>query len=184
MEPLAENRFVITKELYYEGALRVDREHMGPFTKKAMLALAAAWAVLAAVTLFSRGSVVFVLIELGVIGLVGVWLSVFFPRSRARRGWRALESRCGTDLERVTRFYEDRLEIDGAGAEVTIPYEEAEQFLSSDHLLILLSTGKKGVLLARDGFVTGSADLVQDLIEQYRAAPDDADEDEEKERSV
>ena len=156
MEPLAENRFVITKELYYEGALRVDRERMGPFTKKTMLALAAAWAILAAATLISRGSAVFVLIE----------------------------GRCGTDLERVTRFYEDRLEIDGAGAEVTIPYEEVGQFLSSEHLLILLSTDKKGVLLARDGFVTGSADLARELIEQYRAAPDDADEDEEKERSV
>ncbi len=102
MEPLAENRFVITKELYYEGALRVDWERMGPFIKKVMLALAAAWAVLAAATLFSQGSVVFVLIELAVIALV-----------------------------------------------------------------------------ARDGFVTGSADLVWELIEQYRAAPDDADEDED-----
>ncbi len=180
MEPLAENRFVITKELYYEGALRVDRERMGPFIKKVMLALAAAWAVLAAFTLFSRGSLVFILIELVVIALVGVWLTVFFPRNRARRGWRALEDRCGTDLERVTRFYEDRLEIDGAGAEVTIPYEEAEEFLTSEHLLILLSTGKKGVLLAQDGFTAGSAGLVQELIEQYRAAPDDADEDEDE----
>ncbi len=178
MEPLAENRFTITKELYYEGALRVDRERMAPFAKKAMLALAAAWAVLAAVTLFSRGSAVFVLIELVVIALVGIWLTVFFPRSKARRGWRALEDRCGTDLERVTRFYRDRLEIDGAGADVAIPYGEVEQFLSSERLLILLSTGKRGVLLAQDGFVTGSAALVRELIEQHQATPDGADEDE------
>ncbi len=178
MEPLVENRFTITKELYYEGTLRVTRESFGPFAKKATLALAAAWAVLAAATLLSRGSAVFVLIELVVIALVGVWLNVFFPKSKARRGWRALEDRCGTDLERITRFYEDRLEIDGAGAEVTIPYEDVERFLSSEHLLILLSTDKKGVLLDRNGFVMGGEDLVRELIEQYRAALDGADEDE------
>ena len=102
MEPLAENRFTVTKELFYEGMLRVVRESHGPFIKKVMLVLAAAWAVLAAFTLLKRGSLAYAVVELVVVVLIGVWLSV----------------------------------------------------------------EKLGVLVARDGFVSGDTDTVQALIEE------------------
>ena len=166
MEPLAENRFTITKELFYEGMLRVTRESYGPFIKKIMLVLAAAWAVLAVVTLLGSGSLSYAVVELVVVVLIGVWLSVFVPRNKARRAWAAMENRSGGDLERVTRFYPSYLEADNASEEITVFYEDIRQILQSEHLLVLLSVEKVGVLVARDGFVSGDAVAVQALIKR------------------
>ena len=166
MEPLAENRFTITKELFYEGMLRVTRESFEPFIKKIMLVLAAAWAVLAAVTLKGSGSLSYAAAELIVVVLIGVWLTVLVPRNKARRAWAALEARCGADLERITRFYPGYLEADNGMEEITVFYEDIRRILQSEHLLVLLSTENVGVLVARDGFVSGGADAVQTLIEK------------------
>ena len=166
MEPLAENRFTTTKELFYEGMLRVTRESYGPFTKKTMLVLAAAWAVLAVVTLLGSGSLSYAVVELVVVVLIGVWLSVFVPRNKARRAWAAMENRSGGDLERVTRFYPSYLETDNGMEEITVFYENIRQILETEHLLVLLSVEKVGVLVARDGFVSGDTATVQTLIEE------------------
>ena len=166
MELLAENRFTITKELFYEGMLRVIKESYGPFTKRIMLVLAAAWAVLAAVTLMGSGSLSYAVAEFVVVVFIGIWLSVFVPRNKARRAWSALENRSGTDLERVTRFYPNYLEADNGVEEITVFYEDIRQILQSEHLLVLLSVEKVGVLVARDGFVSGDTAAVQALIEQ------------------
>ena len=166
MEPLAENRFTITKELFYEGMLRVIKESYDPVIKKIMLVLAVAWAVLAAFTLVRRGSLLYMVIEFVVVVLIGVWLAVFVPRNKARRAWAALENRCGADLERVTRFYPSYLEADNGIEEITVFYEDIRQILQSDHLLVLLSADKVGVLVARDGFTTGNAAATQELIER------------------
>ena len=64
MELLAENRFTITKSLFYEGMLRVFQERFGPFTKKVLTVLAVLWAIMAAVTLFFSGSLSYALFEL------------------------------------------------------------------------------------------------------------------------
>lgn len=166
MEPLAENRFTITKELFYEGMLRVTGESYGPFIKKVMLVLAAAWAVLAVVTVLGSRSLSYAVVELVVVVLIGVWLSVFVPRNKARRAWAAMENRSGSDLDRVTRFYPGYLEADNGMEEITVFYEDIRQILQSEHLLVLLSVEKVGVLVARDGFVSGDTAAVQALIER------------------
>ena len=165
MEPLAENRFAITKELFYEGMLRVIKESYDPFIKKVMLVLAAAWAVLAAFTVFMRGSLSYAVVELAVVVLIGVWLSVFVPRNKARRAWAALENR-GGDMERVTLFYPGYLEAGNGVEEVTVFYEDIRQILQTEHLLVVLSVEKVGVLVERDGFVSGDTATVQALIEE------------------
>ena len=170
MEPLAENRFTVTKELFYEGMLRVTKESYDPFKKKILLVLAAAWAILAVATLISSGSPAYAVVELVVVVLIGVWLSVLVPRSKARRAWAAMENRSGGDLERVTRFYPSYLEAGNGMEEITVFYEDIRQILHSEHLLVLLSAEKVGVLVARDGFVSGDADAVQALIEQEMGA--------------
>ena len=166
MEPLAENRFTITKELFYEGMLQVTRESYEPFVKKVMLVLAIAWAVLAAVTLTGSGSLSYAVVELIVVVLIGVWMVVFVPRNKARRAWAALENRCGGDLERITRFYPGYLEADNGIEEISVFYEDIRQILQSKHMLVLLSVENVGVLVARDGFVSGDAASVQALIKE------------------
>ena len=164
-EPFAKNRFTITKSLFYEGMLRVFRENLGPFVKKVLLVLAILWAILAAVTLLQSGSPSYALAELAVIVLIGVWLCVFIPRNRARRAWAALEGRCGDNLERNTRFYSSYLEIGSDEDENIVFYKDVRQILLSKNLLILICADKVGVLVARDGFITGDMASARALIE-------------------
>ena len=163
MEPVAVNRFTITKPLFYEGMLRVTKERLGPFMKKILIVLAVLWAALAAITFFTKSSPSYALVELVVLVAVGIWLCVYIPRNQAKRAWKVMESKSGGELERVTSFFPDRLEI-GAGGETVIPYADVLQMLDTEHLLILTCKEKVGVLLARNGFETGDIDAVRALI--------------------
>ena len=164
MEPVAVNRFTITKPLFYEGMLRVTRERLGPFIKKVLIVLAVLWALLAAVTLLTKASASYAVVELAVLVAVGVWLCVYIPRNQARRAWKALESKSGGEMERVTRFFPDCLRIESGGETTTIAYDDVLEQLLTEHLLILTCREKVGVLIARDGFVTGGLDAVRALI--------------------
>lgn len=166
MELLAENRFTITKKLFYEGMLRLNRESLGSFTKKALLALALLWVALTAVTLATNGSIGYVLTELVILSLVALWLCIWMPWSKAKRAWKALEARCGSDLERTTRFYPDRMVVNSRESEITVSYEDVLQILPSEHLLVVTCENKVGVLLALDAFTAGSAETVQELLRQ------------------
>lgn len=166
MEPLAENRFTVTKKLFYEGMLRVMKESYDPFIKKVILALAAAWTVLAVSALTGSGRLSYAVVELVVVVLISVWLSVFVPRGKARRAWAELKNSSDADLERITRFYPSHLEADNSSEELTVSYEDIRKILQSEHLLVILSVEKVGILVARDGFVSGDMAVVQALIQR------------------
>ena len=165
MEPFAVNRFTITKKLFYEGMLRVTKERLGPVIKKVLIALAVLWAVLVAITLLTKSSPSYALVELVVLIAVGIWLCVYIPRNRAKRAWKALEDKSGGEMERVTRFFPNFLEIESGGETTVISYEDVLQLLLTEHLLVLTCKEKVGVLIARDGFVTGDENTVKTLIE-------------------
>lgn len=164
MDILAENRFTITKSLFIEGMLRVSTESYGKLAKKAVLLLAAAWLVLTAVTLWNSQSLGYVVIEFLVLCLAALWISVFMPRNKANRAFKLLEDKCGGDLERVTRFYEERLEVEALGSQTVVFYSEIKQILRSKHLMVLVSENKKGIMLKLDSFTCGTAAAVQELI--------------------
>lgn len=164
MEVLAENRFTITKSLFFEGMLRVSAENYGKFAKKAVAFLGLAWVILAAGTLWQRQSLVFVGAELVVSILAGLWIAVLVPRSKAKRAFQSLQS-----LDRVTRFYSDRLEVEAADVQTVVPYSEITQVLRTKELLILLTAGNTGVLVKLDGFLRGSEAIVQERIDRAKA---------------
>lgn len=165
MQMLTENRFIITKSLFYEGMLRISRDGYGKSARKAMLILLGLWLALLVYTIVSQGSISQTLGYLVIIALIGLWLCVFMPRSNARRAWRVLEAKHGTSMERITRFYPDHLEIEGEYVEKTVFYSEIKEIKQSRHLLILVCEDKVGVLLALDGFTGGNAQQVKALIE-------------------
>lgn len=167
MKILAENRFTITKSLFFEGMRRVSRENYGKFARRAVAFLGLMWLILAAVTLWQHQSLVFVGAELLVVCLVGLWITVFLPRSKAKRAFNRLENQ-SRGLERTTRFYPDRLEIDAGGTQTVVSYAEIRQILEAKRLLILVTADKTGVLLKRDGFLLGSEEDIRRLIEQAK----------------
>ena len=164
MDKVAENQFTITKSLFMEGMLRISRDGYGKSAGKAMLVVLGLWVVFFLYTIAAGRDVVHALGFLIILGVAGLWLCVGMPRSNARRLWRALEGKYGSDLCRTTSFYPDHLEIRGEGLEKHIPYTEIIQIKQSRRLLILVCEDKTGVLVAQDGFTKGTVNDVKALL--------------------
>lgn len=168
MEPIAENRITITKSLFYEGMLRVSAEHYGKLAKKAILFLGAVWLLLTAVTVWLQQSLVYVAAELVILCLIALWIGVYMPRNKAKKAFRAMEGKYGADLDRVTRFYEDRLEVEAAGQRTAVFYSEIARILPSKRLLVLVTADKTGILLALDGFTPGGEAILRERIKNAK----------------
>lgn len=169
MEPLAEHRYTLTKQLFYEGMLRTMQESYGKTAKKLVLLLAGLWLLFAAVTLLLRESFAFVLVEFAALGLIALWLAVYLPRNKARRAFRHMQEHNGGGMERTTRFYDDHLVISVADTETRLAYGQISQILHSPRLLILIACDKTGVMLTHDGFVQGSEDAILTRIRSEQA---------------
>lgn len=155
-EPIAVNRFTLTKELFYEGMRRVSKENYDGFAKKIVLVIAGLWVAFAAVTLIWKQSMSFLLLETAVSALVSAWVLFYLPWDKRRRAYKAIVARCGDDMERTTTFYEDHLTVYAADKDVTVAYETVEKLLKTEHLLILLTEDNTGILIDRNGFCAGS----------------------------
>lgn len=168
MQTVAENRFTVTKELFQEGMKGIIKLEYTPTVKKLVVVLAAAWLALTAFTLWRGGHVVTLIIELVAMSAACLYVAVLIPRSRIKKGWKALLERSGDSMERVTRFYEDRMEVEsGASEPLIINYEDVTRTFETAHLLILQNTEKLGVMAALDGFTKGGRDDVLALVREW-----------------
>lgn len=158
-----ENRFTITRALFYEGMLCVSRDKKT--TKRVLLVVSALWLLLFIFTLCTKGSLLMTLPYLLAIALAGIWIVFLMPRYYARRAWKNLKN---GSMERFTRFYDDSLQINAEELQKTIPYTEIAEIRQSKRLLILLRRNDSGVLLALDGFSGGTAEDVKTLIERAK----------------
>lgn len=165
-EILAENRFVLTKELFFEGMRRVWKESSAKSIRRLLLILVLVWLAFTAYTLSQGGGLALPAAELFALGLVVFWAVYWLPRSKARRAWRALEDRGAADAERVTRFYADHLEVETLGQMTEIDYADLAQTLTSKNLLVLIAGDKTGILLERSSFTRGTEDEVLTLIQK------------------
>lgn len=164
MEIIAENHFHMTKPLFFEGLLRLSRDSYGKTAKKCSLALLVFWFVLSVILTLIGGYQLQVLVYLVVILVFCFWLNVTAPRKNAKKSWEALVNRCGEDPERITRFYEDRLEIDAGGTLKIVPYSDIVAIKQTKKLYVLVCADKVGVMVTKDGFVSGSAEEIMALI--------------------
>ena len=165
MEPLAENRFTVTKDLFYEGMLRVINENFAPFAKKCVAVLVVAWVVLAAFSLITSGNPGFAVIEGIVLLCVCFWLCVYVPRNRAKRSWKAMSASADGELTRTVKFFPTWMEVESQdGEETSLLYSEISKILETKNLLVITGPDKLGIMVARDGFTTGSLDEVMSFI--------------------
>ncbi len=167
MKLIAENKFTVTEELFREGMKRLIDLDYGPALKKILIFLAAVWAAVAAYILWKGGNLIPVLIETFALALVVLYLSVFLPRSRIKKGWKAMRERSAGEMERVTRFYEDRMEVLTTVDPLIVNYEDVTRTLETAHLMIIQNTGKLGVMIALDGFTQGTKEDVLRLIQEW-----------------
>lgn len=165
MELLAENRFQLTKALFFEGLLRISKDGYGKAAKKYSLVFLAVWAAMAAFICLTGGTFSQTLIYLAIVGVILLWLNVLSPRSHAKKSWEALVNRHGSRMERRVRFYGDHLEVDGDCTEKHVDYPDILQIRESAHLYILICADKAGILIAKEGFTQGDAAKVLALIQ-------------------
>ncbi len=164
MDIQVENRFVMTKPLFLEGLGCLSRDSYGKTAKKCSLLLLVMWAVLSAVLMLIGGTWMQALAYLAAILFFILWLNVLAPRKHAKKSWEALVNRSVEEPERITRFYEDHLEIDVDGSLKTISYSDIVNIKQTKLLYVLVCRDKMGIMLTKDGFVKGSVEDVEALI--------------------
>ncbi len=162
----AENRYLLTEDLFREGMDRVYRDSLGPLVGKTFIVLAVLWAVLAVVTVSVSGKVVFALVEFLVLAAAGWTVARAIPRSRTKRAWEALQSRSGGETQRRVRFFERRLEIDPG--ERRVSYEDIDKVLETKRLLVLITRERIGIIVTKDGFTRGSLEDAEKLVNEWR----------------
>lgn len=173
MEPMAENRFVMTEDLFLEGMRAVQAVGYLKQIKKLLLPLGALWLLLAVFTLYRGKSGLLLLLELAALVLLVLWAVVLLPRRRSKRAFDSLAARTGMAAERVIRFYSDHLEATVSGQTTSIDYLDVEHMLRSPRLIVLVSRNKTGILLRADAFVQGDEDTVQQLIKAAKRAQEE-----------
>lgn len=168
METKAVNCFAVTKELFTEGMRQLLADEYRPIAKKAIIAVAVVWVLLAGVTVYLKGHLVFTLIELAVSLFVCYWLWVLVPKSRIKRAIRAQEGILGGGERRI-EFYEDRLEADKGEGEtgLILNYEDVVKVLETPNLLILISSSHLGVMVSKSGFIKGDENVVRGLLQEW-----------------
>lgn len=166
METVAENEYTMTKKLFFEAMRRMDSEDYMPAVKKSLIVISLLWAALAFVTFRAGGHVAIIVLELLVVLALAWTLLRSIPGKRSKRAWETLRERSGGDLTRRVRFVEDRMEV--SPGDLIINYEDVEKVLESPHMLIIVTGGKRGVMVLKDGFKKGDGDTVKALINEWR----------------
>ena len=163
-EPIAVNQFTLTKELFYEGNKRTSKETYSHFALRMVLIMTGAWIVIAAITLFTKPSIVFLVVEALVLILASLWVAVYTPWRKRKKAYNAFLELYGEDPERTTVFFADRLVVNPEGRKITVAYSDITKMLNTDRLLIFITSANKGILVKRDGFTTGSEETVLSAI--------------------
>ena len=165
---LAENRFSLSWQLFFEGMRSVTADSYGSSVRKLLIGLAVLWLALSVWTLSRGAGLAYVLLELAVLAVLTLWLELLLPRSRARRAWRKLEEQGRADAERTTLFFADHLEVQAAGAVKSVSYADLRKTLRSRNLLVLVAGDKTGILIKKDAFALGTEETVLRLIEEAK----------------
>ena len=174
MTMLAENRFELTEDLFLEGFAAIQGNYRR-FVRRLILALGLLWLALAAFVWYRGASAVYAILELVVLAFVGVYAGVYLPKRKAKAAFEAIQRRTGGQSERVTRFFEDRLEADAGAETVTLPYRDIVSREESARLLILVGSDKRGFMIKKDGFVQGSLAAALSAIEKASGEEEEHD---------
>lgn len=174
MEPIAVNHITVNRALFAES-------HAAIFSKKRQKMLFYCGLVFLAFGLiFLAIQVRFpVLSSLCVpallTGIIVLIWALTLQKSELRRKYNAFRRIHGGASERTVTCYRTSLTVDTGKAEPTeIDYADIREHRETEHLCLLICSDHRGVMLARDGFETGSWDILLAAIEKARQEAADA----------
>ena len=168
MEPIAVNRITVTDALFAESHAAVfSRRRRKMLLYAGIVFLAFGLALLAAQSRLPAASGLgFPALLTGM--LVIIW-ALTLEKTELRRKYRVYRRRNGEAAQRTVACYPRHLTVEGGGQPVDIDYADIREHRQTEHLLLLLCADHTGVMLARDGFETGSAEALLSAIEKARA---------------
>ena len=168
MEPIAVNHITVTKALFAES-------HSATFSQKRRKTLLyCGFVFLAFGLVFLAIQVRFPMLSSLCVpalltgALVIVWASTL-QKSELRRKYRAFSRVNGEASERTVTCWRTSLDVDtGRGEPVQIEYTDIREHKTTDHLLLLICSDHRGVMLSKDGFETGSSEALLEAIEKAK----------------
>ncbi len=164
MNPIAVNRFVLTKKLFYEGMRKAYMSQHGKTFRNAVIFLIGAWILLTLFTVLMHQLVLFSAVELIIIILLILWLLVYMPTRKARIAFKSLTKRNGQELTRETTFFRDKMEIRTVDGRTVFLYKEIDTILYTAHLIIVIMQDNTGVLIERNSFISGTEEEVLEVL--------------------
>ena len=97
-----------------------------------------------------------------------IW-ALTLQKSELRRKYNAFRRFNGDASQRTVTCYRTSLSVDtGRGEPVEIDYTDVREHKETEHLWLLICADHRGVMLARDGFETGSWSVLLDAIEKAK----------------
>lgn len=154
-EPIAENRYTLTKELFDEGMKRVSKENYAGFAKKITLIVLIAWLLMTILTIALGQGYSLLLLETVISAAVLLWVNLYLPWDKRRRAWKTLSGQIGETSERTIRFDETGFTIRTESRELTAEYSNVKSVLETDRLYILLLESGTGIMADKQGFTKG-----------------------------
>lgn len=159
---IAENRIRISRTLFNEGMRAVEDKHYKKSIKKILLVLAVLYLLVAVWLLHTGGSLFYLLVESVFLGAMFFWAIVVFPGSRRRRKYKAMAPDADCIPERTIKFYQDHLSVTADSGKVTvITYDMVTGWKESKNLYILNCSNNTGVLISKNGFLSGNFDIIK-----------------------
>ena len=168
MEPIAVNRLTVDRALFAES-------HAAIFSRKRQKTLLYCGIVFLAfglvfLALQTRVPVLSALcVPTLLTGILVVIWALTLQKLELRRKYKAFRRVNGDASERTVTCYRTSLFVDtGKGEPVEIDYTDAREHKETEHLCLLICADHRGVMLAKDGFETGSWEALLAAIEKAR----------------
>lgn len=163
MDMLFENRFSLNKELFLEMRKEAYKV-FGKYYRLLALCLAALVIVIGLFALPQGGRdwVVAIAFLLGIFLVFLFFQSYRFTLSRQYRSLQALE---GPQLERITRFYADRIEIIVSNGSSVIQNAQITRIRETENLFIFLIE-RNGFMVSKKDFTVGDEEAFRRFLSE------------------
>ena len=166
MRLIAENHITITKQLFTEGTLAARSPKYIQAVYRMAVVLVLVLILSAVLVPVLRLNPMLLAGEFIFIAALLLWLMVVLPRNGCRSRYKAMCGGASVPPSRTVLFYQDHLTVKAdSGKEASFDYKNICQILDSSHMWILKTDSGAGILLKKDGFISGNMDIVKKAID-------------------
>lgn len=167
MKPIAENHITITRKLFTEGSMATKNKDYQKIILKFGVSITLFCITIGIWFIYTGKNLIHLIGELIFIAALLLWIIFILPRSGNRSRYKAMCQSLQEPPVRTISFFQDYLLVlPKVGKEISIPYKNVLGWTETKNLWILNCENNLGVMLKKDGFSTGTIELVKDAIAQ------------------